>query len=144
MKEKKPESWDRYKAAVKQSDVENYAEEIVKAGCDRSVMEIDDRWQSAYGDLEFDTKKFPNPKEMVDKLHSMGFRVTLWVMPFAVEDSDAYRYGAEKGYFIKGKRSTGTKSGFFNWWNPQSAVALDVTNMEAVDWFVDRLKKLQV
>lgn len=37
----------------------------------------------------------------------------------------------------------GLKPGFFRWWQPRPAVALDVTNPEAVRWFVRRLKKLQ-
>lgn len=54
-------------------------------------MEIDDRWQIAYGDLEFDTAKFPDAAGMVRQLHAMGFKVTVWVMPFAEENSAAYR-----------------------------------------------------
>ncbi len=55
-------------------------------------MEIDDRWQSAYGDLEFDSAKFPDAPGMVRQLHAMGFKVTVWVMPFVEENSAAYRY----------------------------------------------------
>ncbi len=33
--------------------------------------------------------------------------------------------------------------GFFRWWNSQPVVALDVTNPEAVAWFVHRLRSLQ-
>jgi alpha-glucosidase (family GH31 glycosyl hydrolase) len=33
--------------------------------------------------------------------------------------------------------------GFFRWWNTPPVAALDVTNPEAVEWFVARLKKLQ-
>lgn len=54
-------------------------------------MEIDDRWQCAYGDLEFDTDKFPDAPGMVRQLHAMGFKVTVWVMPFVEENSAAYR-----------------------------------------------------
>jgi hypothetical protein len=54
-------------------------------------MEIDDRWQTAYGDLEFDKAKFPDAAGMVRQLHAMGFKVTVWVMPFVEENSAAYR-----------------------------------------------------
>ncbi len=54
------------------------------------------------------------------------------------------REGAEKGYFI---RSDATnmfmKPGFFRWWNTAPVVALDLTNPEAVAWFVHRLRTLQ-
>ena len=55
-------------------------------------MEIDDRWQSAYGDLTFDVAKFPDAPGMVRQLHAMGFKVTVWVMPFVEENSSAYRW----------------------------------------------------
>ena len=42
-------------------------------------MEIDDRWQTKYGDLEFDAKKFPDARTMVQQLHAMGFKVTVRV-----------------------------------------------------------------
>ena len=35
------------------------------------------------------------------------------------------------------------KPGFFRWWNTAPVVALDVTNPEAVAWFVHRLRRLQ-
>ena len=54
-------------------------------------MEIDDRWQSAYGDQTFDAAKFPDAPGMVRQLHAMGFKVTVWVMPFVEENSAAYR-----------------------------------------------------
>ena len=54
-------------------------------------MEIDDRWQSAYGDLDFDAAKFPDAPGMVRQLQALGFKVTVWVMPFAQEDSAADR-----------------------------------------------------
>jgi alpha-glucosidase (family GH31 glycosyl hydrolase) len=146
-------TWARYHKRVDQAKVLQYAQEICDRGLGRSVMEIDDMWQTRYGDLAFNRKKFPDPKAMVDKLHALGFRVTLWVMPFAEEDSEAFRFGAPRGYFIRGsgvaaKRREGRadphgRGHFFNWWNTPRVAALDVTNPEAVEWFVGRLKALQ-
>ena len=164
-------TWARYKTRVDQDKVLKYAQEIVDRGLPRSVMEIDDRWQVAYGDLYFDPLKFPDPVGMVEKLHSMGFKVTTWVHPFVEMRSEAYQEGAARGYFVGcdvakypgegplgwlkqlkyGKMidlelaggAGGTKAGFFSWWNTPPVAALDVTNPEAVDWFVGRLKSLQ-
>ena len=174
-------TWARYKARVSQEKVLKYAKEITDRCLPRSVMEIDDRWQVSYGDLQFDPKKFPDPVGMIRELHSMGFKVTTWVHPFVQRESEAYLEGAEKGYFVgcdmadhpeKGgfwsaffkwdwlfgtstsssedlKYSSystapgGSKVGFFRWWNTPPVAALDVTNPDAVEWFVKRLKKLQ-
>ena len=146
-------TWARYHKKVDQGKVLRYAREICDRGLGRSVMEIDDMWQTRYGDLAFNRKKFPDPKAMVNELHALGFRVTLWVMPFAEEHSEAFRFGAPRGYFIRGsgvaaKRREGRadphgRGHFFNWWNQPRVAALDVTNPEAVAWFVGRLKALQ-
>ena len=62
-----------------QEKVLKFANEILELNYERSVMEIDDRWSSEYGELEFDPIKFPDVKSMVDELHLKGFKVTLWV-----------------------------------------------------------------
>lgn len=143
-------TWARYKQNVDQSKVLTFAREIVANGLPGSVMEIDDKWQAGYGELDFDLEKFPDPEGMVDELHRMGFKVTLWVMPFIEENTEAYREGAARGYFVASKAThhpldalNGLKPGFFKWWNAPPVVALDVTNPAAVDWFVSRLRSLQ-
>lgn len=60
------------------------------------------RWQSAYGDLDFDRRKFPNARAMVAQLHAMGFQVTCWVMPFVEERSQAYRCVCGGGWVVGG------------------------------------------
>ena len=144
-------TWARYKQNVDQRKTLTFAREILENKLPRSVMEIDDKWQSGYGELDFDPFKFPDPKGMVDELHAMGFKVTLWVMPFVEEDTDAYREGKPLGYFVESDHShhpfdaivNGMKPGFFKWWNSPPVVALDVTNPAAVEWFVGRLESLQ-
>ena len=132
-------TWAKMKTNVSQRKVLDFAQEIQDNGMVGSVIEIDDKWQSNYGDLEFDLKKFPNPTAMVDKLHELGFKVTLWVMPFIAEDTNAYRDGKDKGYFV----DSNARTGFFKWWQSPPVVALDVTNPEAVKWFCDNLRSLQ-
>jgi hypothetical protein len=164
-------TWARYKTKVTQEKVLRYAQEIVERGLPRSVMEIDDRWQVAYGDLSFDLKKFPDPVGMVDKLHDMGFSVTTWVHPFVEKKSEAFLEGAKHGFFVGCDMADhphhegpfgwflnkkynqddvdimggagGSKVGFFSWWNTPPVAALDVTNPDAVEWFVSRLRELQ-
>ena len=75
---------------------------ILENGYRPGVIEIDDRWQSRYGDLEFDATKFPDPKGMVEQLHSQGFLVTVWVMPFLQDGSKACAEARRLGYLIEG------------------------------------------
>ncbi|MDA9097383.1 glycoside hydrolase family 31 protein [bacterium] len=137
-------TWARYKQNVDQQKTMTFAREILNNNLPASVMEIDDKWQAGYGELDFDLAKFPDPKAMVDELHSLGFKVTLWVMPFCEENTDAYREGSALNYFVTSKHpQKRLKPGFFKWWNTPPVVALDVTNPAAVDWFVSRLQNLQ-
>jgi hypothetical protein len=93
-------TWARYKTGVTQAKVLRYAQEIAGRGLARSVMEVDDRWQTAYGDLTFDAVKFPDPVGMVAALRAVGFSTTVWVHPFVEERSAAFREGAALGYFV--------------------------------------------
>jgi alpha-glucosidase (family GH31 glycosyl hydrolase) len=79
------------------------------------------------------------------RLHALGFKVTLWVMPFVEESSACYAEGCARGYFVSSEASggLGLKPGFFRWWQQVPAVGLDVTNPAACDWFVGRLRALQ-
>lgn len=131
-------TWARYKDAVTQQDVIEFANDILFRSFPKSVMGIDDRWSGKYGDLSFDLNKFPDPKKMVDQLHEMGFMVTLWVTPFADLDSEALQ-GDSRKYFVRTREG---QVGEFEWWQPTKVAALDVTSDEACDWFVRGLKRL--
>lgn len=123
-----------------QADVMAYAEGIVKGGYPTGVLMIDDNWQKYYGNFEFRPDRFPNPKEMIDRLHQMGFKVMLWVCPFVSPDSSEYRELAAKGYLIK--RADGSGPAIVEWWNGHSA-AYDMSNPEAVAHLRKQLVDMQ-
>ena len=133
-------TWARYKTNVNQSSVLQFAKEILDHGFNNSQIEIDDMYTTSHGEINFSPKKFPNPKDMVSKLHDMGFRVTTWVHPFANIGSPAFIEGTENSYFLTDP--TGEVPALVKWWNGVGAT-LDTTNSKANDWFVDRLHKLQ-
>lgn len=123
-----------------EKDILAYARSIVEHNLPKGVLMIDDNWQKYYGNFDFRPEKFPHPKEMIRKLHDMGFKVMLWICPFVSPDSREYRELASKGYLIKKK---GTQlPAVIGWWNGQSA-CYDLTNPEAFNHFTSILKKLQ-
>lgn len=132
-------TWARYKAEVTQEDVMEFARDIVRRELPRSVMGIDDRWSVKYGDLEFDKVKFPDPAGMVRELQELGFAVTLWVTPFANVDSAAVCTEETRKYFV---HTVDGELGQFEWWQPTMVAALDVTNVEACEWFCGGLRRL--
>ena len=71
-----------------QADVLKYAQGILDNGFPPGVLMIDDTWQEDYGFWKFHPGRFPNPKEMIEQLHKMGFKVMLWVCPFCQRRPD--------------------------------------------------------
>ena len=133
-------TWARFKIFINESVILDYADEITSNGFSNSQLEIDDGYQTKYGDFTFDPEKFSDPAAMVTTLHEKGFRVTMWVTPFANLNSEAYDEGAALGYFVK-KKGQDTPGNVL-WWNGIAGM-LDVTNPAAVDWFVNRLEKVR-
>ena len=127
-----------------QAKVEAYASEIASRAFPRSHLEIDDRWSSKYGDLQFDPIKFPDAPGMVQRLHALGFTVTAWVVPFAEPSADAYAEGVAGGYWLRNTSSDGANHGRplpITWWQGEG-VALNVSDEAALAWFERRLRGL--
>ena len=131
-----------------QVDVLKYARGIIDNGFPAGVLMIDDTWQEDYGLWKFHPGRFTNPKEMVDKLHEMGFKVMLWICPFVSADQTMiYRKLSELKAFILERNTetdtwqSQTKPLMVEWWNGQSAV-LDFSNPLAVEWFNQQLVRL--
>ena len=133
-------TWARYKVFINETKTLQYAQEIVDHGFSNSQIEIDDMFTTAYGEIDFDPQKFPHPKEMVTALHGMGFRVTVWVHPFANIDSNAFLEGSRQGYWVMDE--TSNVPALIRWWQGTGAI-LDVTNEEAVNWYIERLRTFQ-
>ena len=132
-------TWIEFGRDVSQAKVKKYAEEIINNGYPSGVLMIDDCWSKDYGEWEFDRVKFPNPKELIDYLHNLNFKVMLWLCPFVSPDSPTYRELSLKGYLVKNKNGLDAIS---YWWNGFSAV-LDLTKPEVREYFYNVLKKLQ-
>ena len=132
-------TWARYKKHVDQETVLRFADEIRENGFSASQMEIDDDWTTAYGDLDFDPVKFPTPKAMVERLDQLGFRVTLWVHPFASPKSKAFYAKSPAGESLW---VTSPVGGVITWWNGLGRY-MDITHPDAVHRFTDALRCLQ-
>ncbi|WP_419213597.1 glycoside hydrolase family 31 protein [Maribacter sp. X9] len=132
-----------------EDDILEYAKAIVDKGYPPGVLMIDDNWQESYGTWEFSPRRFKNPKEMIKKLHKMGFQVMVWVCPFVSADTEVFRYLAKEGMLLlDGDKTqdvlwanTKNKAAIIRWWNGASA-CLDLSNPKTQNWFEDRLKFL--
>lgn len=115
---------------IDESKVLQYANEIIDNGFSNSQIEIDDMFSTHYGEFNFTPEKFTNPKAMIQKLKGQGFRVTVWVTPFANIESPAFIERIAKGYWLKDL--TGEVPALVKWWHGIGGI-LDVENDMAVE-----------
>ena len=132
-------TWVEHKTEVSQAKVIEFAKAIREYELPAGVIEIDDKWESKYGDMQFNTAKFPDPRAMVAELHKMGFRVTLWVHPFVNTDSETFSSTQMRPLLM---RDLSGNPGLIRWWNGNAAV-WDFTNPRAAAEFRDRLAHLE-
>lgn len=118
-----------------EKDILNYAQSLLNEGMKSGILMIDEGWASDYGDFDFCCKKFKNPVLMVEKLHSMGFKVMLWVTPHISPDSDCFRELRNTDFLV---RDSDGKIAVREWWNGYSCI-LDLSNPKACDWFRGKL-----
>ncbi|MBN1345541.1 MAG: hypothetical protein JXQ73_22805 [Phycisphaerae bacterium] len=101
------------------------------------VVLIDSPWSTAYNDFLWDTKRYPEPKKMIDELHRRGLKLALWmtcmVNPNEYKDdclgspTDFYQEAKAKGYLCNNGRIQ-------KWWKGRGAF-IDYTNPEALAWW---------
>jgi alpha-glucosidase (family GH31 glycosyl hydrolase) len=121
-----------------ENDILKYAQAIIDNGFTPGVLMIDDNWQQSYGTWDFRAERFKAPKEMMDKLHKMGFKVMLWVCPFVSGDTEIGREVVKNKLVLLNKNG---EPALVNWWNGYSLL-LDFSNPKAVDWFKNVLNNL--
>ncbi|MCI8590518.1 MAG: glycoside hydrolase [Clostridiales bacterium] len=122
-----------------QKDILNYARTAVAEGIKPGVIMIDDLWSNYYGKWDFDRKKFPDPKGMMDELHALGFKVIMWICPFVSLDSAEYRDLSARGCFV---RDPNTEQPCYTWWWNGISAVLDFTNPTDVAWFEEQTEYL--
>lgn len=132
-------SWIELTFYQNEKDILKYVRKIVDSGMEIGVLMIDDGWAEYYGDWRFHNGKFPNPKEMLEEIKKLGFRVMVWVCPFITPDSVKFRECQKKGLLVKNSKG---ETLITRWWNGYSAV-LDFSNPETSIWLGAQLDELQ-
>ena len=123
-------TWIEFIYDQNQAGITEYCRHIVENGMPRGVIMIDDLWTTYYGNWDFDRKKFPDPKAMMDTLHEWGFRVMLWICPFVSMDSIEYRDLRDRGGLVRNPDGTVR---VVHWWDGESSV-LDLSNPIDIEW----------
>ncbi len=133
-------TWMDMLQSVDQEKVLSYAENIIASGMPPGLLIIDDGWMCDYGDWRFNRKKFPDPKAMISRLHSLGFKVILWVCPFVNKTATDYSRLKKQGALV---RASDGETASRVWWNDVSAV-LDGTSPASFAWLGEQLDSLML
>lgn len=87
-----------------QEEVLEVARRYQKEGIKIDQIVIDFFHWTVQGDWKFDEKYWPNPKAMVDELHSMGIKVIVSVWPSVDRKSENFWPMLDRGLLIKTER----------------------------------------
>ena len=138
-----------------QEAVQKLAVDIERHELPVDVIHIDTWWmqERKYCDFQWDRKAFPRPEVLIEVIHRLGFKLSLWEHPYVSVESELFEAGRAKGYFIRRpdgdvyiidyglsltpkpdgriRPATGRDS-----WNARAAI-VDFTNPEATAWYKD-------
>lgn len=131
-------TWMAMKKNQNEKGVLKYAEKIRQSGMPEGLFIIDDSWQQEFGDWDF-CERFTNPKAMMDELHSMGFAVSLWIVPYVSKVAKNFNLLKEKNFLVKNKAG---EIVFVDTFLGNLAL-IDLFNERAKNWFIDVLDGLK-
>lgn len=134
-------TWAQFYTGVTQEKILKYAADLRSAKLPGHTVQIDDRWESNYGDFDFDGSKFPSPKSMVHQLSTLGFKTGIWVTLWVSPTSKNYEWLSLKGYLLKDKKNT-SHACQVTWWNGNAGI-IDLGNSSARAWLKNQLTSLQ-
>jgi alpha-glucosidase len=78
-----------------------YAHGILENGLPAGILMIDGGWQEDYGTFEFHLRKIPDPNALIDELHTLGFKVMLWVSPIVSSAGQQFKMIRDRHYLIR-------------------------------------------
>lgn len=119
--------WTEFDYEPTQEKILDYAHGIIDNGFEPGILMIDEGWHTRYGQWKFDLHKFPEPKKMIDELHSLGFIVMLWITPYVTCDGPDFAKDIRDIFSpdTYDKQFLRTKEGnvaIVSWWNGYSAI----------------------
>ncbi len=119
-----------------QEEVLNVARRYHAMGIQLDVIVIDFFHWTVQGDWKFDHLYWPDPKAMVDELHSMGIKVMVSVWPSVDRRSENFYEMLERGLLMR------TERGALQTYDYQGdCVTLDATNPETRAYVWEKCKR---
>lgn len=105
-----------------------------------SVFHFDCFWMREFNwsDFEWDTRTFPDPEGMLQRLHDKNLHVCVWINPYIAQRSPLFAEAKSAGFLVR--KPDGD---VWQWDLWQAGMALvDFTNPGAVAWYQGKLRVL--
>jgi len=119
-------------------EVYNIADTFREKKIPADVIYLDIHYMKDYMAFTFDNDRFPNPKALIEKLTSQGFKVVVILDPGIATKKGygTYDRGLEKDVFVKYPDGTAYEASVW----PGNSHFTDFTDKKGRDWWADELK----
>lgn len=107
--------------------------------CD--VIHLDTGWFETdwLCEWKFNKERFPNPEKFIQDLKKIGYRVSLWQLPYIAYSAEQYAEASENNYISKSEKRI---QGASNFSVQDYAGTIDFTYDKATEWYKRLLKRL--
>ena len=98
------------------------------------VIHLDTGWFETEwrSDYIFSATRFPDPAKFMSDLKQQGFRISLWQYPYFTSKNELWKEIVARGYHVKNDGGQ----------LPSEDATLDLSNPEAVKWYLDKVRSL--
>ena len=130
-------TWARFKTNISDQVVINFAANIKNFGFNVSQLELDDKYSSTYGDLDFSETKFPNYTAFQKNIS--GIPLTAWVHPFINTEAGVFQYAVNHNHLLPSQSHVqGNSVSLVQWWNGYGSV-INLLDSNTSAWYQERL-----
>jgi len=117
-----------------EDEVRGVAKKLRESRIPSDVIHLDTGWTEVPHrcDFEFSPSRFPDPRRMISDLKDVGFRISLWQLPYFNPNNELHAEAIEKGYVVLSAYGK----------PPVDDAVIDLSNPDAVRWYQEKLAKL--
>lgn len=90
---------------------------------------FEEHWQCNY---KFSSTRFKDPQNMINDLSDLGFKISLWQLPYFSPKNELYKEAVDNGYVVTDADGQ----------LPTEDAIIDFSDAKAVEWYKGLLKKL--